>query len=221
MNIAKPSLRLLCAALCCSTAAIVHASTITIIFNNPTGTLTPSQSYSSGGVTLTAYGFDSGGPSNLYGKADGGDENGIGLANDPHGNHEIVKGSFVQLDISELLAHGFNTAEIFVGSTQGADEPWDLFASNTLGTLGTLEINGSTVDYPAGVDISSLLGFKYLSVSAHNAEGVGAQNVLLSGITANAPNHVPDIGSSLTLLAFACGVLLFGRRCLHRPAVEI
>ena len=115
MNIAKPSLTLLCAALCCGTAAIVHASTITIIFDNPTGTLTPSQSYSSGGVTLTAYGFDSSGPSNLYGKANGGDENGIGLANDPHGDHEIVKGSFVQLDISELLAHGFNTAEIFVG----------------------------------------------------------------------------------------------------------
>jgi hypothetical protein len=191
--------------------AIVRAGTINIIFDNPTGLLGTSQTYTDGPVTLTAYGYDSSGPSNLYGKADGGDEDGIGLANDPHGDHEIVKGSFVQLDISQLLLNGYNSAEIFVGSTQGTDEPWDLFASNTLGTLGTLKINSSAADFPTGVDITSLLGFQYLSVTAHNATGVGDQNVLLSGITANSPSRVPDSGASLELMSIGAAMLLVCR----------
>jgi hypothetical protein len=207
--------------LCClallGSAQFSQATPLMVVFDNPTGVLGTSQSYSSGGVTLTAYGYDSHGPSNLYGKADGGDENGIGLANDPHGNHEIVKGSFVQLDISQLLSHGFNTAEIFVGSTQGTDEPWDLFASNTLGIPGTLEIAGSTADFPAGVDISSLLGFHYIAVTAHNSEGVGGQNVLLSAISCG---NVPETGSSLALLALALGAVVLLRGYV-RPSSSI
>lgn len=185
------------------------ANTISITFNSPTGTLGTSQSYLVSGVHLTAYGYDSGGASALYGKNDGGDEVGLGLANDPHGNHEIIKGSFVQLDISQLK--GYTSAQIFVGSTQGADEPWDFFVSNTLGTLGAMAISGSTADYPNGVDISSWLGFEYVGVSAHRTTGPGDQNVLLSGISATSPQRVPDSGTSIGFLSIGLAMLLIGR----------
>jgi hypothetical protein len=183
------------------------ANSISITFNNPTGDLgVPSKSYSDGGVTVTAYGYGVGAsPHNLFGKNDGGDEVGIGLTGQT--NNEINPFHFIQLDISQLLANGFNTAQLFVGSTQGTDEPWDLFVSNTLGTLGLQVITGATADYPNGIDISAYLGYQYISVSA-NPSGIGGQNVLLSAITANGPGNVPDSGTTVALLSIGLGFML-------------
>src|ERR1700738_847359 len=88
-----------------SVLAIPTASAITWNFNVPSSPpmLGTTQTYTVGGVTLTAAGFSSAaalglpaGPDvNLWGKNLGGDENGVGLVNDPTGDHEISGTSFV------------------------------------------------------------------------------------------------------------------------------
>jgi hypothetical protein len=210
--IASPKLVAACAFFVSTTMAL--GATITITFNGITGDLgATSQSYSSGGTTVTAYGYVSGSPSNLFGKNDGGDEVGIGLTGQP--NNEITSTDFIQLNISQLAAHGFTSASIFVGSTQGTDEPWDLYASNTLGTLGAIEITSNTTDYPNGIDISSLLGFKYIGLTA-NPGGIGGQNVLLGAISAS--RSVPDSGSSISILSVGLMALLLLRWKMGRTA---
>ena len=195
-------------------ATMAFGTTISITFNSITGDLgVTSQSYSNGGTTVTAYGYVSGSPHNLFGKNDGGDEVGLGLTGQP--NNEITATDFIQLDIRQLAAHGFNTAALFVGSTQGTDEPWDLYASNTLGSLGAIKITSNTTDYPNGVDISSLLGFKYIALTA-NPGGIGGQNVLLGAITANGPSRVPDSGSSVEILSIGMVALLLFRLKMRR-----
>jgi hypothetical protein len=186
------------------------ATTMSYNFGTKTGMLGNSQTYNVSGVTITAYGFSSGGATHLYAKNDSALESGLGLANDPSGQHEITKGSFVQLDISQLAAKGFASASIFVNSVQPG-ESWDLFASNTLGKLGTLEISNSQVANKA-VSISSWLKFKYISLTAHFK---GQDNVLLGQMTAG--KSVPDGGSTVMLLFGALGGLAFLRSMLSRP----
>jgi hypothetical protein len=191
-------------------SASAWATTMSYNFGTKTGMLGNSQTYNVSGVTITAYGFSSGGATHLYAKNDSALESGLGLANDPSGQHEITKGSFVQLDISQLAAKGFTSASIFVNSVQPG-ESWDLFASNTLGKLGTLEISNSQVANKA-VSISSWLKFKYISLTAHFK---GQDNVLLGQITAG--KSVPDSGSTVTLLFGALCGLGFLRSKLSRP----
>jgi VPDSG-CTERM motif len=209
--------RLLAASAFLVSASMAFGTSISITFNDITGDLgVTSQSYSSGGTTVTAFGYVSGSPSNLFGKNDGGDEIGIGLTGQP--NNEITPTDFIQLDISQLATNGFTTASLFVGSTQATDEPWDLYASNTLGTLGVIKITSNTTDYPNGVDISSLLGYKYIGLTA-NPGGIGGQNVLLGAITANAPSRVPDSGSSIGILSMGLMALFLLRRKM-RPIAD-
>ncbi len=190
-------------------AATAQAGTISYDFTSPMGVLGNSQGYNVNGVTITAYGFASGLAANLYGKNSGADETGLGLANDYSGDHEISHGNFVQLDISQFLAKGYNTASIFVNSVQ-AGESWDLFASNTLGQLGTLEISNSLVADHA-VDISSLLHFKYVSLTAHYA---GIQDDILLGlVTASSGASIPENGSTAMLLVVAvCGLCFLHKK---------
>lgn len=191
--------------------ASAGANTIGYNLGSATGVLGTSHPYNVSGVTVTAYGFGPGGATNLYGKNAGLTETGLGLTNDPSGQNEITLGSFVQLDISQLLPKGYTTAAIFVNSVQSG-EPWDLFASNTLGVLGTLEINNSLVANQA-VDVSSLLNFKYLGLTAHFG-GRHHDNVLLGQVTATHPTNVPDSGTTGMLLGVALCGLGFLRRKL-------
>lgn len=100
------------AALAMASAA---SASILINFDNPTGDVGPSHVYGTGAFTVTANGYSSydflgtntGTPDDLYGKADGGDENGVGLLDDPSGNHEIWDAPghpAIILDVSSLLS---------------------------------------------------------------------------------------------------------------------
>lgn len=201
------------------TVSMAFGTSISITFNSITGDLgVTSQSYSNGGTTVTAYGYVSGSPHNLFGKNDGGDEVGLGLTGQP--NNEITPTDFIQLNIQQLLAHGFNTATLLVGSTQDPDEPWDLYGSNSLGTLGSIVITGNTTDYPSGVDISALLGpYKYIGLTA-NPGGIGGQNVLLGAITANGASRVPDSGSSVEILSIGLVALFLFRLKVKRAGAN-
>ena len=90
----------------------------------------PSRKPSTRGLfSLTARGFTASDvATNLFSKTAGGDENGLGLTNDPSGDDEIsLSHGFVQLNLDGLLSklHGF---EFSMGSTtQG--EGWSVFGS--------------------------------------------------------------------------------------------
>ena len=99
------------------------------------GNLGNSYAYSVNGTTLTAYGFNNNGtPTAIYGKNQSSTEQGLGIASDS--DFEINTSTFMQLDVSQLVAAGFTNAQISFSSVQSG-ESYAIFGSNTLGSLGT------------------------------------------------------------------------------------
>lgn len=173
--------------MCVALLAAVPASATTYNWNftSPTGTLGTSQVYTSNGVNITAYGYKftdsncgkSGHPActatALYGKNAGGDEVGIGIANDPKGDNEISNTDFVQLKLTDLIATNPADIEMAIGSVQ-AGETWTIYGSNSQGIRGTALLSGST-DYPSNFDITKYVGtgagqYQYISVSGPSGD---------------------------------------------------
>jgi hypothetical protein len=149
------------------------------VFSTPTGDLTTTHTYSLDGVNIVATGFNGG---DLWGKADGGDENGVGLANDPGGDHEIyhvTSGAipFIQIDLLNLINAGFAGFQFQMNSTTSPDG-WSVSACSSGGTdCGTSAVTGSDEGVSHSVPTLSATNH-YLDFSAT------AGNVLLKEITA-------------------------------------
>jgi hypothetical protein len=108
-----------------------------IVFNSPTGDLgSTTHNYTLDGFTITATGFNGG---DLFGKNGGSDEAGLGLANDPSGDHEIffnptgAPQDFIQLDLLNLINAGFSNFQFQMNSTTGT-EGWSVSACSVSGT---------------------------------------------------------------------------------------
>jgi hypothetical protein len=120
-----------------------------VSFSSPVGDLgSVTHTYALDGVGIVATAFNGG---NLFGKSAGLDEEGVGLADDPSGQHEIfaVAGApqdYIQLDLGALIAAGFTNIMFEIGSTQGT-ENWQVTACATAGTEGSgpCAANGSTL----------------------------------------------------------------------------
>jgi hypothetical protein len=89
------------------------------------------------GLNVTASGYSSSNTlTALSQKNEGGDEIGLGLANDSTGDGEIEYGKgYVQLDVSQLIGHVTGVTFSF-GSTS-AGEVWAVYGSNTSGQCGS------------------------------------------------------------------------------------
>src|SRR6476646_1933468 len=98
--------------LCFLTCSVVPSFGTTINFNSATGPLTSTHNY--GGIIATAYGS---GSNILYGKSDGGDENGVGISNGVGSSNEINFGQFIQLDLTGITG----SITITMGSTTNPD----------------------------------------------------------------------------------------------------
>src|SRR5262245_35782999 len=96
-----------------------NAAPFTYNFNTPSGPLGTTQTSTAGRVTITALGFYTSGPTNtLYGKNDGGDENGLGLGG-RNPDHEIQTNMYVQLDLANLYStYPGATLSMILGSVQ-------------------------------------------------------------------------------------------------------
>jgi hypothetical protein len=184
-----------------SVLAIPTASAITWDFGplHP-GLLGTTQTYTVSGVTLTAAGFSSAaalaGAANvaLFGKTGGGDENGLGLNNDPSGDHEIQGTSLVQI----AMAAGLSNVTFQMGSTTG--EAWEVWGSSSATALGAPIAMGND-------ELSHMLPF--FAFYSFGAQGFlpASGNVLLSSISAvGVPG--PIVGAGLPGLIVACGGLL-------------
>ena len=122
-----------------------HATTANFPFTSPTGDLfSNTHTYTNNGVSITAVGHtgtvgatttDTGNV-DLYGKADGGDENGLGLTNDASGDHEITKGSYIELETTGLSSLTFQ-----MGSSTGTDA-WAVWGCSSGLTGCTDLLNG-------------------------------------------------------------------------------
>lgn len=112
-------------------AAPAYAISINWDFGQHPGAIGTTQGFSADGETLTARGFTAGdSPTALFSKQGGGDENGLGLQNDPTGENEIsLNHGFVQLNLDGPLADHVSNFTFSMGSTtQG--EGWGVWGSN-------------------------------------------------------------------------------------------
>jgi hypothetical protein len=133
-----------------------------------------SHTFTSSGYSITAYGFDRvSGPDTghtLYYKDSGGDH-GLGLVGTP--NNELQVNSdgsvphYVQFDFSSILALGFTNGQIKISSIDPG-EAFNLYGSNTLGSLGSL-LNATPYGDSTNnqfVNIPNFGSFQYISVAA-------------------------------------------------------
>ncbi len=172
-------------------------ATAAVVFDfgvGPNGVVTPSwagnqgvtDTYTISGQSLTATAF---GPNSdqLFGKNGGGDENGLGMTNDPSGENEIYFGKgFIQLDVS-LLTGALQLA--FNSTTAG--EQWTVYGSNSAGVLGSATLPGSIFLIGSGTTETTQNltgGYKYYDVlSTVAAGGDNGGNVLIKSLTVSVP----------------------------------
>ena len=136
----------------------------------------------------------------LYSKGSGGDENGLGLVNDPSGDHEITPGSLVYLDLNNLDKLVLTSLSVSMESTTDG-ETWAIWGSNIAPTsehFYSAPFSGVLTGTKEGnVDLDSLLCERYIFISAD------CGNVLLSGLTASVdapePASVGLMGLSLAI----------------------
>jgi hypothetical protein len=177
---------------------IPAATAITWDFSSPTGDLGPTHSYTVSGLTITAAGFHldfppapGGSTVDLFGKQNGGDENGLGLVDDPTGDHEIQDASFIRL----TMPAGLTNVSITMNSVTGPDS-FDIFGSTSATT-------GYSILTPVGC-CSDELPHSVPFMPFYIVEATNG-NVLLSSLSA-VPG--PIAGAGLPGLILAGGGLL-------------
>ena len=184
------------------------AQATTINFDSPTGPLgTSSHTYGTGD-TVIATGYNSSNSlTNLYGKNDGGDENGLGLTNDSSGDHEITAGSMIQLNLSSLIADGVTSVTIVMGSTTNG-ETWEICKDTTAGSLVTCSNTGKS-EGGAGIVVTSISTFLDITTIGKDNSGANS-NVLLTSLTydsgGGSTQSTPEPVASL-LMASGLGIL--------------
>jgi len=194
------------------------AGTVTFNFDSPTGNLGTTNTYTVGALSIVATAEDT--PArespDLYGKALGGDENGLGLADDPSGDHEIAYGEgFVQLGVGNLFGKVIAADTDFSMNSTTDGEEWAVYGSNTAGSLGTF--------LTSGTDEGSHLLPSFGSYDFYNFEeiaqpgtgncqaGCGA-NVLISEITSVTSVPEPATWAMLLVGFFGLGGIIRSRR---------
>ncbi len=182
-------------------ATVAHAATITFDFSSATGNLGAAHTYtsSSGNFNVTATAEPAGTSNRLFGKALGGDENGVGLTSDPSGQDEITPGFFIQLDLVNIL--GNNPLTIVMESTTGNDS-WQIFNTATANSLTGATSLATGSSEGTGIIINPTK--EYLDITATSG------NVLLGSLSFN-HSSTPE-PASLALIACGLGALCLRRR---------
>lgn len=181
-------------------AGAMQAATITWDFS--TGTVgnvgSSTEIFTKDGFNVTASGFAANAVArNLFGKASGGDENGLGLVDTV--DNELSGNNFIQLDLSALT--GFTNFKIAFNST--TDEGWQVFNCSASGTVcATSLLTGSNEGTLNSISVGNVTGSgRYLDVKATSG------NVLLYKLTADTPS-VPE-PSTISFMVLS-GILLCG-----------
>jgi hypothetical protein len=220
---------LLGATLC---GSALHATTFTFPFTNPGNPLGTSQAYvitvgaSSATITASALITAATGFSGtiLFAKSDGANETGLGLTNDPTGDHEIVNADAIVLDFSAIA--NVQSISIEMGSVQSPDT-WSLYGSNTTPTARVslvgeasqtailvnqssdqLATNTPLLIYNTSAD-HTLYSFYTVTEGDTNANS----NVVLGEIVVTTGTATPE-PASFGFMGIACAGLFLARRKL-------
>ncbi len=165
-------------------------------FASPTGNQGNSQSYTVNGIAITAYGFtNSGRPTALIGRNDGSDLYGLGI--DATSSNEIDASNFVQLDLTNVVAKNGQNLMITVTNVLSG-ESYNVYGSNTLGSIGTLLLSNQTLD-GTPLAIPNFASYKYIGVRAV----VG--NVLLGAVSFTLGNCNITVTVPLNIECGTCG----------------
>jgi hypothetical protein len=199
----------------------------TINFTSPAGNVYSStHQYGATGnpsLYVIATGYDTGGnKTNLYGKNLGGDEVGLGLNADPSGQHEIFRGAFVQLNVSDLF--GQVSSAMFHFGSDTLNEQWEVYGSNTDGSLGTALLYG--INDEANHNLMNLGGlgwgnynyynFRSLGTGIHGLDGSSTGNVLLGNLVVTAAVPEP---STWAMMLLGFGAIGFAARRNRKTAL--
>lgn len=209
------------ASLCTLALALSSAHAGLVVWDlNPTNTNGPvgssSHIFTSSGYSITAYGFDRvSGPDTgheLWFKNDI-DDHGLGVTGTPHNELQVGPDGplqYIQFDLGSILSAGLTDGLLKVSSIDPG-EAFDIYGSNTLGSLGTkISLGGG----PYGdtnnnnfVNIPNFGSYRYVSVVA------AIDDVLPWALAAHIP-AIPELGgtsAALVLLAFF-GVVVATRK---------
>ena len=163
-----------------------QAATVTWSFNSPTGVLPTTQNYTSNGITITAAGFTgSFNATALYGKNASGDEKGLGLNNDPSGDHEISGTNLIRIDFTNARNAGITNFLFTMNSTTDGED-WRVLGSNTANTGLTSLLTGSDENSHTLTGTAGAYKFYYFELENQYS----CDNVLLKsvgGMTAAVP----------------------------------
>jgi hypothetical protein len=146
------------------------------------GLLGTTQTYTVSGITITAAGFSDnsfGTAIQLYGKTSGGDENGLGLNNDPTGNHEISGTSLIQINMTAARLAGVTGLFFEFGSTTDG-ESWQVFGSN-LATSGYTSVATGSDELEHFLS-GTAGGYKFYYFDRVHVPNDGNDNVLLANV---------------------------------------
>jgi len=154
------------------------------------------ESWTAGGLTITATGFKSAGKEdNLFIKTDGGDEHGLGLVG--ASDDEIEPGNFIQLDVSNLDKNGISSGTLTFGSVQPG-EGYEICVTNTAGTLkGATCFSGNADETPVNVNWGK---DEYIDITATKGD------VLISDFSFTTAT-TPEPGTIGLILLGAAGLL--------------
>ena len=181
-------LGLLLLGVCLLSVVPVLADSTDFTFTAKTGDIGPTDTFTSGGLSLTVTGYSAPGvTTDMWAKNLGPTEMGLGLAK---GSMDEISGNFfIQLNLTQILAANPSGVSISINSIQGSDD-YDVWGSNVAGTLGTmLASNQQGLNFT----LSDLGKYKYISITAPTG------NVLLDDVNVTTPTPEP---SSASLLLF-------------------
>ncbi len=210
------------------TGASANAAALVFDFGSHTGNLGTSETYTVSGLSIIAKGYTPGGnATDLYGKNAGGDEIGLGLANDPSGDHEIAYGKgFVQLDVSQLLGNVLAASTFFATNSTTGTEKWAVFGSNVAGSYsGPALLTGTAETAQLLPSFGSYKYYDFVELTQSNwgnqEEGDnqnGVQNFLIHDITTVTAVPEPTTWAMMILGFFGLGAMLRSRKDLAPAA---
>jgi hypothetical protein len=196
-------------ALCAVAAGASAHAAITFDFGSAHGALGPTHTYTVGGLSIVATGYDNTGAlTGLFGKHAGGDEVGLGLVNDPTHDDEIAFGKgFVQLDVRNLIGRVRPGTTSFITNSTTNGEKWGVFGSNTAGSYtGAALITGGN---EASHFLPSFGLFRYYDFVEINHTAGQGDNFLIHSLQTSA---TPEPATWTMLIFGLCAVGGMARR---------